>query len=68
MIIIPAYNEAESIEGVISAVKKELPDAGIVVINDGSVDATSSIAKGLGVRVVDMPYNMGIGAAMQTGY
>ncbi len=68
LIIIPAYNEAESIEGVISAVKKELPDAGIVVINDGSVDATGSIARGLGVSVVDMPYNMGIGAAMQTGY
>jgi len=68
LIIIPAYNEAESIEGVISAVKKELPDAGIVVINDGSMDSTGSIAKGLGVRVVDMPYNMGIGAAMQTGY
>lgn len=68
LIIIPAYNEAESIAGVISAVKKELPDAGIVVINDGSVDATSSIAKGLGVTVVDLPYNMGIGAAMQTGY
>ncbi len=68
LIIIPAYNEAESIEGVISAVKKELPDAGIVVINDGSMDATGSIAKRLGVTVVDLPYNMGIGAAMQTGY
>ncbi|MDP2683091.1 MAG: glycosyltransferase family 2 protein [Deltaproteobacteria bacterium] len=68
LIIIPAYNEAESIEGVISAVKKELPDAGIVVINDGSMDTTSYIAKGLGVTVVDLPYNMGIGAAMQTGY
>lgn len=68
LIIIPAYNEAESIEDVISAVKKELPDAGIVVINDGSRDATSSLSKRLGATVADLPYNMGIGAAMQTGY
>lgn len=68
LIIIPAYNEAESIEGVISVVKKELPDAAIIVINDGSRDDTGSIAKRLGVTVADLPYNMGIGAAMQTGY
>ena len=66
--IMPAYNEAESIEAVISAVKKELPDADILVINDGSTDATSQIARGLGVTVADLPYNMGIGAAMQAGY
>src|SRR3989304_1643132 len=68
LVITPAYNEAESIEDVISAVKKELPGADILVINDGSADATSQIAKGLGVMVADLPYNMGIGAAMQAGY
>lgn len=68
LIIIPAYNEAESIQGVISAIKKELPEADIIVINDGSRDDTGSIAKRLGVTVADLPYNMGIGAAMQTGY
>src|SRR3990167_8449475 len=69
LIIIPAYNEAESIEAVISVVKKELPAADILVVNDGSKDATSILAKEIGgVVVVDLPYNMGIGAAMQTGY
>jgi len=68
LVIMPAYNEAESIGAVISAVKKELPDADIFVVNDGSKDATSSIAKRLGAIVADLPYNMGIGAAMQTGY
>ena len=68
LVITPAYNEAESIEDVISAVKKELPGADILLINDGSADATSQIAKGLGVMVADLPYNMGIGAAMQAGY
>ncbi|MBI5328026.1 MAG: glycosyltransferase family 2 protein [Deltaproteobacteria bacterium] len=68
LVIIPAYNEAESVEGVISSVKKELPDAGILVVNDGSTDTTGHIAKKLGATVIDLPYNMGIGAAMQTGY
>ena len=68
LVIIPAYNEAENIRGVILSVKKEVPHADVIVINDGSSDATSQVAKGLGVRVVDLLYNMGIGAAMQTGY
>lgn len=68
LVIIPAYNEAASIETVISSVRKEIPEADIIVINDGSKDATAHIAKGFGVMVADLPYNMGIGAAMQTGY
>ncbi|HBO84298.1 MAG: glycosyl transferase family 2 [Deltaproteobacteria bacterium GWC2_42_11] len=68
LIIIPAYNEAASIGQVISSVKKELPQADMLVINDGSTDATSHIARGSGFVVIDLPYNMGIGAAMQTGY
>ena len=68
LVIMPAYNEAESIQRVILSVKKEISQADILVINDGSRDTTSHIAKGLGVTVIDLPYNMGIGAAMQTGY
>lgn len=68
LIIIPAYNEAKSIKKVILSVKEEVPHADIVVINDGSADDTSQVARGFGVTVVDLPYNMGIGAAMQTGY
>lgn len=68
LVIMPAYNEAESIQRVILSVKKEIPQADILVVNDGSRDTTGRIAKGLGVTVIDLPYNMGIGAAMQTGY
>ena len=68
LVIIPAYNEAANIGGVISALRREVPHADIVVINDGSSDATGQVAAGLGIRVVKLPYNMGIGAAMQTGY
>lgn len=68
LIIIPAFNEEATIGSVISSVKKEMPDADIVVVNDGSHDKTSQIAKTLGAVVIDLPYNLGIGAAMQTGY
>jgi glycosyltransferase involved in cell wall biosynthesis len=68
LIIIPAYNEQESIGGVIEAVKSEGPPADILVVNDGSWDRTSFVARRFGVTVVNHPFNMGIGAAMQTGY
>lgn len=68
LIIIPAYNEEESLGGVIEAVKSVGPPSDILVVNDGSHDKTSSIAGRYDVTVVDHPYNMGIGAAMETGY
>jgi glycosyltransferase involved in cell wall biosynthesis len=68
LIIIPAYNEQESIGGVIEAVKSEGPPADILVVNDGSWDRTVTVARRYGVTVVNHPFNMGIGAAMQTGY
>ncbi|MBI5892420.1 MAG: glycosyltransferase family 2 protein [Deltaproteobacteria bacterium] len=68
LIIIPAFNEEATIGSVIPSVKKEMPDADIVVVNDGSHDKTSQIAKTLGAVVIDLPYNLGIGAAMQAGY
>jgi glycosyltransferase involved in cell wall biosynthesis len=68
LIIIPAYNEQESIGGVIEAVKSEGPPADILVVNDGSWDRTVTVARRYGVIVVNHPFNMGIGAAMQTGY
>lgn len=68
LIIIPAFNEEESIGGVISSIKKSMPEADIVVVNDGSSDSTREIAEGMGVSVLNLPYNLGIGATMQTGY
>ncbi len=68
LIIIPAFNEQDSIRGVLASVKKHLPGAGIVVVNDGSVDSTAEIARKEGVVVLNHPYNMGIGATVQTGY
>jgi glycosyltransferase involved in cell wall biosynthesis len=66
--IVPAYNEADAIEAVIKEVRSVDPELEIVVVDDGSVDGTASRAHKLGVEVVRLPYNLGIGGAMQTGY
>ena len=68
LVIIPAYNEEDSLGRVITNVKEAVPDAQIVVINDGSIDATPEIGRGYGATVVSLPYNLGIGSAMQTGF
>ena len=68
LIIIPAYNEEKNIGSVINDIKNNLPSADIVVINDGSTDNTSAIARTAGAIVIDLPTNLGIGGAMQTGY
>jgi len=68
LIIIPTYNEELSIAGVIEDVRTTLPEADIVVIDDGSLDRTLAVARAAGVTVVSLPFNMGIGAAVQTGY
>jgi glycosyltransferase involved in cell wall biosynthesis len=69
LVIIPAYNEENSIEDVIRSVKRWHPDTDIVVVNDGSRDRTSEVAKTTGLaHVVDLPVNLGIGGAVQTGY
>jgi hypothetical protein len=67
LIIIPAHNEAASIAGVIDDIRSSLA-AGIVVIDDGSSDDTARIAIEAGVEVLTLPFNLGIGSAMQTGY
>ncbi len=68
LVIIPAFNEEASIGSVISSIKKELPQAHILVVNDGSRDKTAEIAENNGVIVLNHLYNMGIGATMQTGF
>jgi len=68
LIIIPAYNEEKSIGRIIDNIKIHIPSADILVVNDGSLDLTSKVAKSKGVFVIDLPYNLGIGAAMQAGY
>lgn len=68
LVIIPAYNEESAIGGVIDEIKKYLPFVDILVVNDGSKDSTSVIVRKKNVFVIDLPFNLGVGVAMQTGY
>jgi len=68
IVIMPAYNEEANVARVIRAVHERLPSADVVVINDGSSDRTVQAAAQAGARVISHPYNMGYGAALQTGY
>ncbi len=68
LVIVPAYNEEASIEGVINDIRTDYPEADIVVIDDGSRDRTSLIVKRLGIKALILPFNLGIGGAMQAGY
>ena len=68
LVIIPAYNEQASIARVIERVKESVPAADIVVINAGSHDSTSLVAYESGAKVISLPYNLVIGAAVQTGF
>jgi glycosyltransferase involved in cell wall biosynthesis len=68
LIIIPAYNEEKSLPGVIRDLRENISLADILVVNDGSKDRTEMVARDLGVMVLGLPFNLGIGGAMQTGY
>jgi len=68
LVIIPAYNEEGSIAQVIGDIREHAPEVDIVVVNDGSKDRTEEIARDAGANVITMPFNVGIGGGMQTGY
>jgi glycosyltransferase involved in cell wall biosynthesis len=66
--VIPAYNESATIEGVIRAIDAHAPELDILVVDDGSTDATADRARAAGASVVRAPFNLGIGGAVQTGF
>lgn len=66
-IIIPAYNEAQTIGDVISTIKTLYPDFEIIVVSDGSTDDTAAVAKDADALVYSHPYNIGNGAAVKSG-
>lgn len=68
LVFIPAWNEADSIATVIGDVRRALPEADVLVVDDGSTDATAARASEAGALVASLPFNQGLGAALQTGY
>ena len=68
LVLIPACNEAERLGAVLDGVARTVPEAVRLVVDDGSVDATAAVASRHGAEVVRHPFNLGYGAALQTGY
>lgn len=67
LIIIPAYNEQANIRRVVDNLTENFPDYDYVVVNDGSSDRTSAICHELGYNIVDLPVNLGLSGAFETG-
>jgi dolichol-phosphate mannosyltransferase len=73
LVVLPTYNESENIERVIRQVRKALPEAGVLVVDDGSPDGTAEIAEHLGaelgqVEVLRRPAKAGLGSAYRAGF
>ena len=68
LIVMPAHNEVDRIAPVLVELRERLPDVRVLVVDDGSSDATSEVAAAAGAFVVRLPFNLGYGAALQTGY
>ena len=68
IIVIPAYNEEKNIEPLIKNIKAKVSNVDILVIDDGSADRTARVAEKAGAIALRLPFNMGYGAALQTGF
>jgi glycosyltransferase involved in cell wall biosynthesis len=66
--IVPALNEAATVGRVIQEIRDVDPDFTVVVVDDGSDDGTGAVAEAAGARLLRLPFNLGIGGAVQTGY
>ena len=68
LIVMPAFNEEASIARVIGEVLEQLPGIDVLVVDDGSSDETSHMARQAGAVVATLPFNLGVGGAMRTGF
>jgi glycosyltransferase involved in cell wall biosynthesis len=68
LVVLPAWNEQEALPGVLAELRTHVPEADVLVVNDGSTDRTSQVARAAGVAVLDLPINLGVGGAMRAGY
>ena len=68
LVVVPALNEEESVADVVRDVRRGVPDAVCLVIDDGSTDATGQRARAAGATVLTLPYNLGVGGAMRAGF
>ena len=66
--VVPAFNEAGSVANVVRSLRERAPDFDVVVVDDGSSDETARRASVAGARVIRLPFNLGIGGAVQAGF
>src|SRR5581483_2452330 len=68
LVVVPAFNEERTIASVVEGLHRSVPDADVLVVDDGSRDGTARRARDAGAMVVAHAFNLGYGAALQTGY
>lgn len=68
LVIVPAWNEEQNVGDTIREIRAADPAYDVVVVDDGSIDATRAIAAQAGAIVLSLPFNMGVGGAMKTGF
>jgi hypothetical protein len=68
LVFIPAWNEEAAVADVIDGVHERMPEADVLVVDDGSTDGTARRSREAGALVASLPFNQGLGAALQTGY
>jgi glycosyltransferase involved in cell wall biosynthesis len=68
IVVIPAFNEEESLPAVLAQLAEVVPELDIVVVDDGSADRTAAVTRIAGVPCVALPFNLGIGGALRAGY
>jgi glycosyltransferase involved in cell wall biosynthesis len=66
--VLPAYNEAATVAAVVRQLNEHAPTFDVIVIDDGSTDDTAQLARAVGARVLRLPFNLGIGGAVQAGF
>jgi glycosyltransferase involved in cell wall biosynthesis len=67
-VLLPGYNVARHLESLVEALHRELPGAELLLVDDGSADDTASVARGLGLTVIEHEVNQGKGMALRTGF
>ncbi len=66
--VVPAYNEVATIESVVESIHGDAPLFDVLVVDDGSTDGTADVARGTNAHVLALPFNLGIGGAVQAGF
>jgi glycosyltransferase involved in cell wall biosynthesis len=66
--VVPAYNEADTVVGVVGEIREHVPEFDVLVVDDGSTDGTGQLARAASAAVLRHPFNLGIGGAVQSGF